>query len=87
VARKELEKKVGHPRFRQFFAVHEIEAWLFSDPGLFAPSVRKMKWTYPFHPPIRCHISGKDETDISVSSSDSLSYLRRFILQTKMITD
>jgi len=40
-AKKELEKKVGHPKFRQFFAVHETEAWLFSDPGLFAPAVRK----------------------------------------------
>lgn len=39
-ARKVLEEKVGHPRFRQFSAVHETEAWLFSDPGLFAPSIR-----------------------------------------------
>lgn len=28
----ELEKKVNHPKFRQFFAVHETEAWLLSQP-------------------------------------------------------
>ncbi|VFM94956.1 MAG: protein of unknown function (DUF4276) [Candidatus Kentron sp. G] len=34
-ARKHMEGRVDHPRFRQFFAVHEVEAWLLSDPGLF----------------------------------------------------
>jgi hypothetical protein len=29
-AKKHLESKVGHPRFRQHFAVHETEAWLLS---------------------------------------------------------
>jgi Domain of unknown function (DUF4276) len=26
-----FEKKVGHPQFRQYFAVHETEAWLLSE--------------------------------------------------------
>ena len=36
-----FEKKVNHPKFRQFFAVHETEAWLLSQPELFTPQVRK----------------------------------------------
>jgi len=32
------EGLVGNERFRMFFAVHETEAWLLSDPGIF-PSV------------------------------------------------
>lgn len=31
---------MNHPRFRQFFAVHELEAWLLSDPSLFLPEIR-----------------------------------------------
>jgi hypothetical protein len=34
-AKNELERQVGHPRFRQHFAVHETEAWLISDPQIF----------------------------------------------------
>jgi hypothetical protein len=34
-AKHEIEKEVGQPRFRQFFAVHETEAWLLSQPQLF----------------------------------------------------
>jgi len=26
-AKDELERKVGHPKFRQFFAIHEVEVW------------------------------------------------------------
>lgn len=33
-AKRHLEEKVGHPRFRQHFAVHETEAWLLADPGI-----------------------------------------------------
>jgi hypothetical protein len=40
-AKKDLEKKVDHPRFFQFFAVHETEAWLLSAPELFPTEVRK----------------------------------------------
>lgn len=30
----EIERKVAHPRFRMFFAVHELEAWILSQPQL-----------------------------------------------------
>ncbi|HWX39647.1 MAG TPA: DUF4276 family protein [Blastocatellia bacterium] len=40
-ARNELEKRVGDPRFRHFFAVHETEAWLLSQPEIFHAAVRK----------------------------------------------
>lgn len=32
---------VDDPRFRMFFAVHEVEAWLFSQPDIFPAEVRK----------------------------------------------
>ncbi len=38
-AKQHLEAKVGAPRFRQHFAVHETEAWLLSDPGLLPKAV------------------------------------------------
>jgi len=38
---KELEDRVSHPRFRMFFAVHEVEAWLLSNPELFPAPIRK----------------------------------------------
>lgn len=34
-----LERHVGHPKFRQHFAVHETEAWLLSQPGIFPTAV------------------------------------------------
>lgn len=40
-ARGHIEAKVNHPRFFQFFAVHEVEAWLLSDPRIFPAEVRK----------------------------------------------
>ena len=39
--RDHFEKRINDPRFRMFFAVHEIEAWLLSDPSLFPSDVRK----------------------------------------------
>jgi len=39
-ARKELEKRVNHDRFRMFFAVHELEAWLLSDPNIFPSAIK-----------------------------------------------
>ena len=39
-AKKHLEKKVDAHRFHQYFAVHETEAWLLSNPDLF-PTVIK----------------------------------------------
>jgi hypothetical protein len=35
-----LLEKVNEQRFRMFFAVHELEAWLLSDPNLFPAVVR-----------------------------------------------
>lgn len=39
-AKAELERQVGHPRFRQHFAIHETEAWLLSDPSVFPAPLR-----------------------------------------------
>jgi hypothetical protein len=36
-----LESKVGDPRFRQHFAVHETEAWLLSTPTILPSAVRR----------------------------------------------
>jgi len=38
-ARQHFEEEVGDPRFRMFFAVHELEAWLLSDPSIFPRDV------------------------------------------------
>lgn len=35
-----FEKEVNHPRFRMFFAVHELEAWILSEPELLPGCVR-----------------------------------------------
>ncbi len=40
-AKKDIEDEVNHPRFRQFFLVHEVEAWLLSQPELFPSAVRR----------------------------------------------
>lgn len=40
-AKKDLEKKVAQPKFFQFFAVHEVEAWLLSEPDIFPIKVKK----------------------------------------------
>ncbi len=39
-AKREIERDVGLADFAQFFAVHEVEAWLLSDPTLFPTAVR-----------------------------------------------
>ncbi len=39
-AKRHVEGKVGSDRFVQFFAVHEVEAWLLSDPKLFPENIR-----------------------------------------------
>jgi hypothetical protein len=36
----EIERKVGDSRFRVFFAVHDIEAWLLSQPEIFPREIR-----------------------------------------------
>ena len=39
-AKKDIENKIEESRFRQFFAVHETEAWLLSDPKIFPKNIR-----------------------------------------------
>ena len=41
LAKQKMEGEVGEARFRQFFAVHELEAWLLSDPNIFPKDVRE----------------------------------------------
>ena len=40
--RQHLEKLVGHPKFRQYFAVHETEAWLLADDKALPRKVREV---------------------------------------------
>lgn len=40
-AKKYIEDKVGQDKYFQFFAVHEVEAWLLSDPSIFPVDVRR----------------------------------------------
>ena len=40
-AKKDIEGRVDNPKFFQFFAVHEIEAWLLSEPNIFPTAVAK----------------------------------------------
>lgn len=37
----EIERKVSHPKFRMFFAVHELEAWILSQPQLLPEAVQQ----------------------------------------------
>jgi len=39
--KREVETQVGHERFRMFFAVHEVEAWILSQPEIIPPEVRR----------------------------------------------
>jgi hypothetical protein len=40
-AKQHIEKSVGNSQYRQFFAIHEVEAWLLSDTDLFDARVVK----------------------------------------------
>ena len=40
-AKNHLEQLAGSPLFRQHFAVHDVEAWLLSDPSLLRREVRE----------------------------------------------
>lgn len=49
-AKQKIETDVGNAKFKQFFAVHECEAWLLSHPDLFPDAVKKSlskKCTHP----------------------------------------
>lgn len=39
--RERLEKEIDSPRFKQHFAVHELEAWLLSQPDIFPIEVKR----------------------------------------------
>lgn len=39
-AKSKMETAVGNPKFVQFFAVHETEAWLLSDPKIFPATIK-----------------------------------------------
>ena len=41
-AKKDMQRKVNQPKFYQFFAVHEVEAWLLSDPSLFPADIQRV---------------------------------------------
>ncbi len=41
-AKEHFEKQVGHDRFRMFFAVHEFEAWLLSQPEIFPRDIQNL---------------------------------------------
>lgn len=47
-ARRHVESRVRNARFRQHFAMHETEAWLFSEPRIFP---RKIRDGIPDSPP------------------------------------
>lgn len=40
-AKKYLEDSVAQPKYYQFFAVHEVEAWLLSEPKIFPLTVQR----------------------------------------------
>ena len=40
-AKAHIEDKVSHSRLFQFFAVHEVEAWLLSEPRIFPLAIQK----------------------------------------------
>lgn len=41
-AKKHIEGLVGQTKFFQFFAVHEVEAWLLSEPDIFPLEVKRV---------------------------------------------
>ncbi len=41
-AKRHLEEKVNQKSFFQFFAVHEVEAWLLSDPSIFPNTIKPL---------------------------------------------
>jgi hypothetical protein len=49
-AKKHLEERVGHSRFRQHFAIHETEAWLLAHPEILPAEVRRALPGRSVHP-------------------------------------
>jgi hypothetical protein len=67
-AKAELEHRAEHSRFRQHFAVHETEAWLLSEPGIFPTAFRDSLESYTSRP---------ESTSNNHQPSDSSSYTER----------
>ena len=40
-AKRQIEDDVNHEKFRMYFAVHETEAWLLSQPEIFPTKVKE----------------------------------------------
>jgi len=53
-AKEHFERLTGHPRFRQHFAVHELEAWLLAEPTVLPRAVREV---LPSTPPERVNFN------------------------------
>ncbi len=68
-ARQRLEAQVGHERFRQHFAVHETEAWLFSDPDIFPREIRSR---IPRRPPEEVNLASPPSRILSSLYWDSM---------------
>lgn len=49
-AKKDIEDKVNQSKFFQFFAVHEVEAWLLSEPNIFPVGVKRALLKKNNHP-------------------------------------
>ncbi len=56
-AKGHMERQVGHPNFRQHFAIHETEAWLLSEPSIFPKEVQEaLDAKYPAPEKVNSHI-------------------------------
>lgn len=65
-ARDHVEQKIGDSRFRVFFAVHELEAWLLSQPEVFPVEVAE---------PVRKLAGAPEKVDFDKPPSKRLSEL------------
>ncbi len=65
-----MEAKVSHPKFRQFLAVQEIEAWLLGD-------------THNFPPEVRAALAGMGDAPEAVSGQEPPGRLLERLYRTK----
>jgi len=69
-----LEEQVGHPKFKQFFAVHETEAWLLSQPGIFSAA-------------LRTEIVGRAQHPETINNQEPPGKLQQHLYRTKTRSD
>lgn len=69
-AKRDMETNVNHPKFRQFLAVHEIEAWMLSDPDIFPE-------------PVADELKRKRKPPEEVNTTHSPSHLLKELYRTK----